>query len=78
MPRRSYTNREKLRCIERELKYRNHVYPRHVGAGKMTQLQADREIFVMEDIAADYTALIRAEDQARANHEPRPNEVSSR
>jgi len=60
--RRSYTAREKLRCVERELKYRNHTYPRRVNEGRMTQLQADREIYVMEDIAADYTALIRAEE----------------
>ena len=60
---RLHTSREKLRCIERELKRRNHVYSRLVSIGKMTDLQANREIHVMEDIAADYVALIRTEDR---------------
>jgi len=62
MPRHAYTDHEKLRCVERELKFRNHTYPRRVVAGRMTQQQADREIYLMEDIAADYTAKVRADE----------------
>lgn len=50
----SYSDEEKLKCIEREIKMRRRVYPRWVEAGKMTALQADREISVMESIADDY------------------------
>ncbi len=57
-----FTDAEKLRCLERELKFRNHTYPRRVEAGKMTQLQANREINCMEDIAADYVAKVRPQD----------------
>ena len=49
--------RDKLCCIERELKLRYHVYKKRVAEGSMTQRQADREIAIMEDIAADYRWL---------------------
>jgi hypothetical protein len=76
---RNFSHREKLRCIERELKLRIHVYPRRVHEGKMTQRQADREINVMEEIASDYVTLIRTED-AQRNHadEHGSNEVYRR
>jgi len=51
-----HTALEKLRCAERELRMRNKVYPRWVADGRMTDLQAKREIELMEDIAADYRA----------------------
>jgi hypothetical protein len=60
MPRLPFTDAEKLRCLEKELRLRNLVYPRKVEAGKMTQGQANREIYCMEDIAADYVAKVRA------------------
>lgn len=60
MTRVSFSDAQKLRCLERELTYRNRIYPRRVEAGKMTQLQANREINCMEDIAADYVAKIDA------------------
>ena len=53
------TAADKLKCVERELKMRYRVYARWVDKGKMTQKQADREIELMEEIAADYTAMVR-------------------
>lgn len=65
-----YTDKDKLRCIERELSYRQRIYPRRVAAGKMTQLQANREIFVLEDIAADYVAKIHESIRAKIHDDP--------
>ena len=49
-----YTDEDKLKAAEREVKMRRRVYPRWVADGKMTQVQADREIAIMEAIAEDY------------------------
>lgn len=57
------TNRDKAECAEREVKQRRYVYPRRVGAGKMTQALADRQIAVMEAIATDYRGLADADDR---------------
>lgn len=48
------TRREKIQCLQRELKYRVRVYSRRVAEGKMTQKLADRELRVMKAILADY------------------------
>ncbi len=56
--------REKAECAEREVKQRRRVYPRFVGDGRMTQQFADRQIEVMEAIAADYRSKADAEDAA--------------
>jgi len=48
------SNLEKLRCAERELRYRMRVYPGRVAAGKMTEQEAQRQITLMEEIANDY------------------------
>lgn len=45
---------EKHDCAIREVKMRKRVYPRRVQDGRMTRAQADREIAIMEAIAADY------------------------
>lgn len=57
----NYSNADKLRCIERELKMRYSVYTRRVVEGKMTQRQMDREIALMEEIASDMRALAEKE-----------------
>jgi hypothetical protein len=44
---------EKIGCLERELRYRQRVYPRLVLAKKMSQQKADREIEVMAAILED-------------------------
>lgn len=58
------TAREKFECAEREVKQRRYVYPRRVADGKMTQALADKQIAMMEAIAADYRVLAEAEDAA--------------
>jgi hypothetical protein len=58
------TARDKLKCIERELVFRHRVYDRLVERGKMTKRQAERELELMEAIAADYRALVKAEADA--------------
>lgn len=47
---------EKLAAVERELKYRRHVYPRLVASGKMTDELSKKQIAMFEAIAADYRA----------------------
>jgi hypothetical protein len=64
MTEKTFTAAEKLKCAERELKQRYRVYARLVAQNKMTQRQADREIALMEDIAADYRALSEAMERA--------------
>lgn len=45
-------------CLRREVTMRRHVYPRWVSSGKMTQVQADREIIVMEAAQATLEQLL--------------------
>jgi len=52
----SISNRDKLECIEREIRYRERVYTRRWREGKMTLTQARREIAIMRVIAAEYRA----------------------
>lgn len=59
-----FTNKDKAECAEREVKQRQWVYPRRVASGKMTQALADRQIALMEAIAADYRAKADEEDAA--------------
>jgi len=56
-----FTNAEKYKCAERELQMRYRVYERRVDAGQMSRKTADREIHLMEEIAADYRARVEAE-----------------
>jgi hypothetical protein len=49
-----YSDAEKLKCLMREIAMRERTYPRWIEAGKMTILQADRELAVMRAIADDY------------------------
>ena len=50
----TFTTAEKRACAERELKQRKHVYPRLISQGRMSQEFADRQIALMQAIAADY------------------------
>jgi hypothetical protein len=45
---------DKLASVEREIKYREYVYPRRVANKTMSQEKADREIAIMKAIADDY------------------------
>lgn len=57
-----WTASDKLACVERELGMRRRVYERRVAEGRMSTAQAQREISIMEEIAADYRKL-EAEDR---------------
>lgn len=62
---------ELLACAERELRYRHRVYERRVDLAQMTRRAADREIALMEEIAA----MLRALDECQARleyHDGRP------
>lgn len=48
-----YSFEIKRKCIERELSYRRHVYPRAVADKRMTQKFADEQTRIMEEIAED-------------------------
>ena len=48
------TVKDKLQCAERELKFRQRVYPRMVENGRMSMRQVKRELEVMEAIVTDY------------------------
>ena len=41
---------EQIACVEREIKYREHVYARRVSNKQMTQQLADREITRMKAV----------------------------
>lgn len=56
-----FTTANKLKCIERELKFRHSVYGRRVANGTMSEEFAHREIALMEDIAADYRERLNRE-----------------
>ena len=56
------TNRDKLECAERELKFRFRVYDRLVVRGKMTKAEQEREIELMSAIVEDYRALASADE----------------
>ena len=46
---------DKIACLTREIAMREHVYPRWIEKGNMTQEKADHELAVMKDILNDYT-----------------------
>lgn len=56
---------ELLACAEREIRMRYRVYERRVDLGQMTRRAADREIELMEEIAA----ILRALDECQARLE---------
>lgn len=58
------TTKDKAECAERELRQRQRVYPRWVVDGRMTQAFADRQIAIMQAIAAEYRAKADAEEAA--------------
>jgi hypothetical protein len=54
------TDAEKLACARRELAFRRRVYPRFVSEGRMTAVEAEREIAMMAAIVGDYQAVADA------------------
>jgi hypothetical protein len=57
-----FSAREKADCAQREVKQRKRVYGRLVGEGRMKGAEADRQIALMEEIAAEYGAIADAQD----------------
>ncbi len=55
------TNTEKLACLEREIKMREHVYPRWVKGRRMTREVASHELRCMREIADDYRTAAEKE-----------------
>jgi hypothetical protein len=58
----TYSTGDKLKCVERELRYRKYVYPNRVADGKMTQDEATRQTEIMEAIVWDYTRRLADEE----------------
>ncbi len=54
-----FTVRDKLECVERELRFRRVVFVRRVDRKVMSQEQMDHEIGCMEAIAADYRERVK-------------------
>lgn len=48
---------EQIACIERELRYRQRVYPDWVARGRMTQAKSREELRRMEAVLATLRAL---------------------
>lgn len=44
------TLQEQIAAVEREIKLRRRVYPRHITGGRMTQDFADKQIVLMEAV----------------------------
>lgn len=49
-----FTSEDKRRAAAREAALRRNVYRKRVAEGRMRQEDADREIAIMDEIAADY------------------------
>ena len=47
-------------AVQREIWFREHVYPRRVAAGKMTTMLADRQLALMRAVLATLESLRRA------------------
>lgn len=62
----TFTRAEKLAELRRELRQRENVYPRLVLSGRLKQEKADRQIAILEAIAADYAEAIDADEAAAA------------
>jgi hypothetical protein len=60
-----FTYAELLACAEREVKMRYRVYEQRVDRRQMSRRAADREIALMEEIAA----ILRALDECQARLE---------
>jgi hypothetical protein len=65
-----WTARDKLKEVERELKYRRFVYPKAIERNQMTVKASNRQMHIMEAIADDYRERIaRDEDLLRLARE---------
>ena len=53
----AFTNKQKAKCAAREAALRKNVYRKFVERGTMAQEDADYELAVMQEIAADYSRV---------------------
>jgi hypothetical protein len=56
------TIRDKLACLERELRIRRQVYPNRILTKRMSLKKAERELTLIEAIIEDYRTIIAAEE----------------
>jgi hypothetical protein len=52
------TLRDKLACLERELRRRRQVYPNRILTKRMSLKNAERELILLEAIIGDYVEII--------------------
>ncbi len=52
-----FSNKEKGDEVRREISYRERVYGRLVGEGRMHHAEKERRIGIMKDILSDYELL---------------------
>lgn len=52
---------QQIACVRREIGLREHVYPRRISDGKMTQKLADRELAAMRAVLATLDKPRRAD-----------------
>jgi hypothetical protein len=64
-----FTDQEKLACVEREIAMRRSVYALQMRKGRMSAAQCEREIALMEAIAADYRTKLQPDLLARGKGE---------
>lgn len=50
----AFTAKEKLDCVDREVRLRVRTYERLIKTGRMNEDKATREVAIMREIAADY------------------------
>lgn len=56
-----FSNMDKASCARREVEQRKRVYPRLIDTQRLSQREADRQIALMQEIAADYDRLAAGE-----------------
>jgi hypothetical protein len=57
-----FSDRDKLKAVEREIAMRKTFYPQRVALGRMTEEAAARELAIMNSIADDYRHRLRSAD----------------
>jgi hypothetical protein len=55
---------EQLRCVRREIGFRERVYARRVSEGRMTKAQADHELACMRAVEETIAELAKGEELA--------------
>lgn len=61
-PKPTFSNRDLAACAEREVKQREHVYPRLIYQGRLKTHDAERQIAMMREIARILRTLAAADE----------------